>query len=161
MDSMDDRRDEALRYVESHHVMTLATHGPEGPWAAAVFYVNRQFNLTFLSSATSRHGGDLAIAGRAAAAIHEDYDGWSQIKGIQLEGQVHKLTGKLRIEAIARYARKFPVVQPDNAPALIKAALRKVSWYELVPDRCYLVDNSLGFGHRDEIELPSTQPPSP
>ena len=29
---------EVAAYLAGHHVMTLATHGPEGPWAAAVFY---------------------------------------------------------------------------------------------------------------------------
>ena len=27
-------------YLGGHHVMTLATCGPEGPWAAAVFYAS-------------------------------------------------------------------------------------------------------------------------
>ena len=30
---------EVAAYLADHHVMTLATHGPDGPWAAAVFYV--------------------------------------------------------------------------------------------------------------------------
>ena len=34
----DDARARALAYVAGHHVMTLATQGPDGPWAAAVFY---------------------------------------------------------------------------------------------------------------------------
>ena len=28
-------------YLARHHVMTLATQGGDGPWAAAVFYVQR------------------------------------------------------------------------------------------------------------------------
>ena len=150
---MSKRRGEVLDYLAGHHVMTLATHGSLGPWAAAVFYVNDGFTLTFLSSPRSRHGSDLAVDSRCAAAIHEDYSDWLDIKGIQLEGQVRKLSGSDRIEAIARYARKFPVVRPDRAPALIRAALDRVAWYEFVPERCFFVDNSRGFGHREEIPL--------
>ena len=150
---MSKRRDKVLDYLASHHVMTLATHGSLGPWAAAVFYVNDGFALTFLSSPRSRHGGDLATDSHCAAAIHEDYSDWSEIKGIQLEGQVRMLSGSDQIEAVARYARKFPVVRPDRAPALIRAALERVAWYELVPERCFFVDNSQGFGHREEIPL--------
>jgi len=29
----------------------------------------------------------------------------------------------------------------------------KVDWYELRPSRLYLIDNSLGLGHRDEVAL--------
>jgi uncharacterized protein YhbP (UPF0306 family) len=148
-----ERRDEVLDYLANHHVMTLATHGSRGPWAAAVFYVNDGFKLTFLSSSRSRHGNDLAVDSHCAAAIHEDYSDWTDIKGVQLEGQVRMLSGTGRIEAVSRYAAKFPVVRPDRAPALIRAALERVAWYELVPQRCFFVDNSQGFGHREEISL--------
>ena len=151
---MPDRRGEALAYLESHHVMTLATSGEEGPWAAAVFYVNDGFTLYFLSSPRSRHGGDLAADAHCAAAMHEDYPDWPDIKGIQLEGSVRRLSGADRLAAIARYAKKFPVVRPDRAPELIRAALDRIAWFELVPERCYLIDNTKGFGHRDEIPLP-------
>jgi len=150
---MSDLRQQALAYLASHHVMTLATSGAEGPWAAAVFYVNDGFRLYFLSSPRSRHGGDLAADTRCAAAIHEDYPDWPDIKGIQLEGPVRRLSGTERAAAIARYARKFPVVRPDRAPELIRAALERIAWFELVPERCFLIDNSKGFGHRDEIPL--------
>lgn len=33
-------RNRALDYRSGHRVMTLATHGPEGLWVAAVFYAN-------------------------------------------------------------------------------------------------------------------------
>lgn len=150
---MSNRRDQVLDYLASHHVMTLASSSPQGPWAAAVFYVNSGFTLTFLSSQRSRHAGDLAADPRGAAAIHEDYSDWPDIKGIQLEGKVRMLSGSDRLEAVARYAKKFPVVRPDRAPELIRAALERVAWYQLVPERCFFVDNSQGFGHRDEIPL--------
>jgi hypothetical protein len=38
-------REDALSYLEAHNVATLATNGPEGPWAAAVFYANTGFTL--------------------------------------------------------------------------------------------------------------------
>lgn len=150
---MSDPRTDALAYLASHHVMTLATTGPAGPWAAAVFYVNDGFTLTFLSSPGTRHATDLAANRRCGAAIHEDYSDWTTIKGIQLEGVVRQLTGTDRLSAIARYAKKFDIVRPDRAPELIKAALDRVAWYELVPDHCYLIDNAAGFGKRVEVAL--------
>lgn len=151
---MPDRREAALSYLESHHVMSLATTGPGGPWSAAVFYVSEGFELTFLSSPRTRHATDLAADPRVAATIHEDYSDWPDIKGLQLEGRVHRLKGKDRMRAIAGYTHKFPVARSDRAPELIRAALERVAWYRLVPDRCYFIDNSQGFGHRDEIPLP-------
>src|ERR671930_2620721 len=80
-------RSQVLDYLEHHQVMTLATVGPEGPWAAAVFYVHRGLTLYFLSSPGSRHGRNLSADPRAAATIQEDYRDWPDIKGIQLEGR--------------------------------------------------------------------------
>lgn len=151
---MSERRDEVLDYLASHHVMSLASNGPAGPWVAAVFYVNYGFTLAFLSSPQSRHATNLVADPRGAAAIHQDYRDWSEIKGIQIEGRVRVLTGSNRADAIARYEAKFPVVRPERAPAPIRAALIRVSWYELVPEHCFFIDNARGFGHRDEIPLP-------
>ncbi len=150
---MSDRRDEALAYVESHNVMTLATNGTRGPWATAVFYVNEGFTLTFLSSPRSRHASDLAVDSRCGAAVHEDYSDWRQIRGLQLEGNVRVLSGTEQRKAIKRYAQKFPVTRLDQAPAVVRAALERVAWYEFVPDRCFFVDNTHSFGRRDEILL--------
>ena len=151
---MSDRREEALAFIESHRVMTLATHGTRGPWASAVFYVNEGFTLTFLSSPRSRHASDLAADSRCGAAVHEDCSDWRQIRGLQLEGNVRALSGGEQRRAIMRYAQKFPVTHLDQAPAVIRAALERVAWYEFVPHRCFFVDNTHGFGHRDEVLLP-------
>lgn len=141
----------ARDYLRDHHVMTLATHGPEGLWAAAVFYANDGFQLYFLSAGHTRHARNIAAAPRVAATIQEDYADWSAIQGIQLEGTVRVLAGKERKAAVALYAVKFQFLR--QPAAVIEAALARVNWYCLSPDRLYFVDNSRGFGHRDEIEL--------
>lgn len=151
---MSDDRDRVLDYLAHHNVMTLATNGPSGPWAAAVFYANDGLTLTFLSSPTTRHATDLAADPRCAAAIHEDYQEWSDIKGVQMEGRARILTGADRDTAIERYARKFSIVDPATAPEPIRTAMADVAWFEFVTVRCFFVDNSRGFGHRDEIEMP-------
>ena len=81
-----DRRDRALDYLAAHRVMNLATCGPDGPWVAAVFYVSDGFNLYFVSSPLSRHGRNLELHPEVAATVNEDYPGWREIKGVQLEG---------------------------------------------------------------------------
>jgi uncharacterized protein YhbP (UPF0306 family) len=141
-------------YLDRHHVMTLATCGPDGPWAAAVFYVSDGATLVFLSSPTSRHCRNLAQDPRCAATIQPDCSDWAQVKGVQLEGRVSELRGDDAVRARQHYGNKFPVVgQLAGAPATIITALAKVRWYRLVAERLYFVDNSQGFGHRDQIEL--------
>jgi len=141
-------------YLDRHHVMTLATCGADGPWAAAVFYVNAGSTLFFLSSPASRHCRNLAEDPRCAGTIQEDYSGWLQIKGVQLEGRVRELHGDESRLARQRYGDKFPVVGGlATAPAAIVAALAKVRWYCLQAERLHFIDNSRGFGHREQIEL--------
>lgn len=142
---------EALTYLANHQVMTLATTGPAGLWAAAVFYVNEGFTLYFLSAGHTRHAQNLTANPRTAVTIQEDYTDWQTIQGIQLEGEVAQLSGAARQAAIDLYQAKYPFLAA--APAPVRQALQKVGWYRLQPDRFYFIDNSKGFGHRDEIYL--------
>jgi hypothetical protein len=146
----DTPRERALAYLESHSVATLATCGPDGPWAAAVFYASEGFRLYFLSLPSTRHGRNLAADSRAAATVQEDYRDWPEIKGVQMEGPTTVLDGFERHRATGLYFRKFPLVA-DPAEPKIAAALSRVAWYCLVPDRVYFVDNAAGFGHRDQV----------
>jgi hypothetical protein len=145
----------ALDYLQRHRVLNLATSGPEGIWAAAVFYVNDGFTLYFLSAPTSRHSRNIEASPRVAATIQEEYADWREIKGIQLGGEAARIAGPEQAAAAQRYGQRYPVVANlTSAPSEIVKALERVAWYRIRPDRLYLIDNSRGLGHRDEVLLP-------
>ena len=147
-------REKTLAYLSDRNVMTLATIGPQGLWAAAVFYVNDGFTLYFLSAPTSRHSLNIEAQPTVSAAIQEDYKDWREIKGIQLEGEARRIEGAEQAAAIARYGLKFPIVgNLATAPAEIVKAMSRIAWYKVAPTRLYFIDNSLGLGHRDEVPL--------
>ena len=146
-----ERRELALAYLRRHQVMTLATIGPEGPWAAAVFYVNERFAFYFLSAGHTRHSQNIVEDSHVAAAIQEDYKDWPSIKGIQLEGVVNQIQGVEQQRAISLYEEKYPFIK--NATSQIRLGLARVNWYQLLTSRLYFIDNSKGLGHRDEISL--------
>lgn len=152
---------QVLAYLGSHHVITLATHGPEGPWASAVFYVNDGLTVYFLSAPTTRHCRNMAGEPRVAATVQEDYAEWSAIKGIQLEGTVTRLEASESLHAFALYARKFPIVGPRQAVGAIAAAMSKVAWYRLTPSVVYFIDNSRGLGHRERLDAADAAEPAP
>ncbi|MGP0058095.1 MAG: pyridoxamine 5'-phosphate oxidase family protein [Beijerinckiaceae bacterium] len=144
----------ALRYLRQHHVASLATFGGDGPWAAAVFYVSDGFTLYFLSSPTSRHCQNIARDPHVAATIQEDYADWPEIKGVQLEGMAIDISGEDEARARRLYGEKYPLVgMISQAPSAIVKAMARVRWYRLVPQRVYFIDNSVSFGHRDELDL--------
>lgn len=139
-------------YLEQHHVLTLATQGSDGPWAAALFYVRDGDSLVFLSSPSSRHCRDLALQPRCAATIQSGADDWRSIRGIQLEGRVSELQGPERVRAEQLYGERFPFVRPGGAPPALVAALARVRWYRLRVSRLYFIDNQRGFGQRQQFD---------
>lgn len=141
-----------LTYLQTHTVLSLATHGSAGVWAAAVFYVNDDITLYFLSAPHTRHSQNIAQNPQVAATIQENYSNWTDIKGIQLEGPCHLLAGTERDHAITLYAQKFPIIGGDAPPQIAKA-LDKIGWYKINPSRLYFIDNSKGLGHREEVTI--------
>lgn len=143
----------ALALLAEHHVLTLATHDGQWPWAAAVFYAHDGLDLFFLSKPQTRHARNLAANPRCAVTIQHDYSDWPQIKGIQAEGDCTALQGAERERAIALYGQRFPLVaRAGGAPLAIARALALVQWYRFRPQWLYVIDNTLGFGHRDELD---------
>ena len=139
-------------FIARHHVMTLATQGSEGPWAAALFYVRVGDDLIFLSSPASRHCRDLALQPTCAATIQPEADDWRAIQGIQIEGRASELKAEALVIAQQRYAERFPFVRPGIAPAAIVLALARVRWYRLQITRLYFIDNERGFGKREQFD---------
>jgi len=135
-------------------VLALATTGPEGLWSAAVFYANDDFRLIFLSALTTRHALNIAAHPEVAGTVQEDYPDWPEIQGIQFEGVARQLHGDDQARAVDRYLSKFPLIETEGAPEEIGRALTSVAWFEMEPHRLFFVDNTRGFGHRDEIDLP-------
>lgn len=146
---MDDPRSEVLEYLAGHRVMTLATVGEEGPWAAAVYYVNDGLELEFLSAPHTRHARNVERYPGVSITIQDQDDDWLEIRGIQLEGRVDRLWGAAREAAIRRYAGKFTYL-PFDHPAL-SGPLQVVDWYRIRPVRIFWIDNRLAFGRRVEI----------
>ncbi len=146
----DELRAAAGAFLDAHHVMTLAT---AGPWAAAVFYVRDGFDLCFVSSPRSRHATLLAADGRVAVTVQDEQAEWRAIQGLQAEGIVEPVPAGEEARVRALYAARFGLLGEID-PSL-REALARVRWYRVVPERIWLLDNSLGFGHRERLDLGS------
>lgn len=145
-------RERVLALLGEHHVMTLSTIGADGPWAAAVFYAHEDLRLYFLSSPTSRHAENLARDARAAATIQRDYDDWPGIRGLQLAGTVREVARADEARVRALYQQRYPLIGGGaGMPRKLLEALDKIRWYEFVPKDIHLIDNTLGFAHREHL----------
>lgn len=155
----DDPREDLLNYLRAHHVMTLATQGSDGPWAAAVFYVNDGSDIFFLSAPSTRHAQNLAADPRVAATVQEDYSDWKQIRGIQMEGQAVRLNVPDSARPAALLARKFSFTAPRLAEGAIAVAMTRIAWFRLRPTAIYFIDNSREFGWRERFDSVALQKP--
>lgn len=146
-----------LRYLRSHWTMTIASCSNSVPWAAAVFYADDGLDLYFLSNPDSRHGTYIRSNSRVSVAIYGCYRDWSRIRGIQLEGRATRLrAGRQTEEFWTIYKRKFPFVEKFLTAAQLSAELRGklagVRPYRITPGSLWLIDNALGFGHRERLD---------
>ncbi|MCL6639730.1 MAG: pyridoxamine 5'-phosphate oxidase family protein [Firmicutes bacterium] len=144
---------ETESYLENHHVMTLATTGEDGPWASAVFYVNTGFNLYFFTEGNTRHGRNLAANPLVAAAIHEDYHDWREIKGIQLQGEAVPVGPVEKARIITLFTIKFASLSVFMANPKTAAIVARAQIYKLVPREIWYLDNQKGFSARQKITI--------
>jgi uncharacterized protein YhbP (UPF0306 family) len=139
----DDLRPRVLAYLRRHHTVSLATCGPEGPWAAAVFYVNRGFDLYFRSKTSSRHIRHLAANPRVAATISQDPGDWRAIQGVQMEGTAACVTeADEHMQVMLAFFQRYPFVEAlwgEEEGNETEVGARKV--YRVHPERVVFHDH--------------------
>lgn len=146
--------------LEAYGTATLATAGPGGPWAAAVFYASdADLNLYFVTDPATRHGTDLQNDARVAGAIHADVASWNDVRGLQLEGTARIVPETGRAATLEIYLRKFPDLRrlaeaPGNdAERQIGVRLGRIPLWRLAPSRIRIIDNRERFGWKRELVL--------
>jgi uncharacterized protein YhbP (UPF0306 family) len=137
------------RALADYTTVTLAYVDEHGaPQACAVFYaLTGDGALVFVSARSTRHGRALAADGRLAFTAQAEGQQWATISGVQGRGTCTPLTGAARDAAFSSYAERFPFVTEDQR---LGAALAGADLWELRPTWLRLIDNSQGFGHKQE-----------
>ena len=152
------------RFMDSFTTMTLVCSLDDRPWAAAVYYARQGLDLIFFSSSNSRHSMIFAHNGRAAAAIHGDYKGWKEIKGLQMEGTVAPITGTVaKARALTAYLKRYPFAKEFfTVPAAISPGvalkITNLGLYIFRPENIRYLDNEPGFGTRWKLEIVDGKP---
>ena len=147
-------------FLREHTTLALATVDAQGASAvAAVFYaVDDDLNLYFLSEERTEHGRNMLAHPQVAGAIHEDGQDWRAIRGLQLKGRSEIARGRVLAEAMFLYAARFAFVAPllagQAGPAALTGPLARARFWVLRPSWLRLVDNTVKFGHKEELILP-------
>lgn len=146
-------------YMDSLTTMTLACCADGKPWGAAVYYARMGLDLVFFSSPKSRHAEYLGVNSAAAATIQGCYEGWREIRGLQLQGTVSPIEGALaRVRALNVYLRRFPFAAellgaPETISVDFVKKMAKVRLYLFATEAVLYLDNSIGFGTRWKLTV--------
>lgn len=147
-------------FLDSLSTLTLATCGPAGPWAAALFFVrDEEFNLYFISSQSSRHVQDLLTDPNVAVTVNGDPDNWIEIRGLQISGTAEVVTENERADATSLYLQKFSDVRrilsapSTDAERRIAESFTASEFFRIRPRTVRMIDNIKGFGYKAEFVL--------
>ncbi len=148
----DELKRELYEVLARYQVLTLAYCDAQGPGACAVwFVVQEDLTLVYLSARSTRHGAALADGGPVAFTVQKDDQSWRTIQGVQGAGRAAPVAAEYRGTAWDAYSRRFPfVIQPIHALA---RALAAMMLWTITPTWLRWIDNSRGFGHKEELVL--------
>jgi len=140
------------QFLADHTTLTLATVSADGhPQAAPLFFAETDdLSLIFISESKARHSKNIARNSNVAATIYADGQHWQSIQGLQIEGICSLLSGQATKTAKDIYLQKFPFIQQNR---VLRVMLNTVTFYQITPTWIRLIDNSRGFGHKEEIKL--------
>lgn len=128
-----------IDFINTHHVLTLATSNNNIPWCANCFYVllEEENWLVFTSDGDTRHVEELKTNCEVAGSIVLETKTIGKIQGIQFRGAMEKPEGKAAKKVKKAYLKRFPY-----------AALVKTSLWVLKLNYIKMTDNRLGFGKK-------------
>lgn len=140
------------RFLMRHSTLSLATCNGSQPWSTDLFYASDDScQLYFVSGASTRHSQNIEGNPHVSVTISEQCTDWREITGLQLEGEASVVSKADRDGVIAMYLMKFPSLKTLHQASEIFALLWKSDFYRISPRWIRLIDNSKGFGHKDEV----------
>lgn len=150
-----DLADRIGAFLAAHHVMSLATSGPNGPHAANLFYACDGLALVWVSEPDTRHSRDIEADSRVAATIAPDYSDFAVIRGVQIAGAARQIVAEdHRMRLLALLEARYSFLRQSAAgPAELRQAYARISVYRLEPARLVMIDNTKGFGHKETLAL--------
>ncbi len=153
MSVADQLAERIVAFLDAHHVMSLATVGPQGPHAANLFYARDGFTLFWVSDPASRHSAELEAGATVAATIAHDYSDYATIQGLQVGGRARRLGDDAeRARARQILEARYPFLR-QLLDAEVRDSYARAQIYRLDVGRFVLIDNTRGFGHKDVLEV--------
>ncbi|MFP4024390.1 MAG: pyridoxamine 5'-phosphate oxidase family protein [Thiohalospira sp.] len=128
-----------IKFINKHHVLTLATSKKNIPYCANCFYVysEEENMLIFTSDYETKHIKDVLKQNIVAGSIVLETNVIGKIQGVQFQGKISEPKGGLLKKVKSRYLKRFPV-----------AMLMKTTLWTVELTFLKFTDNRLGFGKK-------------
>lgn len=126
-----------VKFIQKHHVLTLATTLDNQPWCCSCFYAYDPITgcFIFTSDDHTQHINQILTNNKIAANIFLETKMIGIIQGLQIVGEIHRVDDQSPAHFRMQYLKKFPF-----------AILANTSLWALYPKLLKLTDNKLGFG---------------
>jgi uncharacterized protein YhbP (UPF0306 family) len=126
----------AAAIIAANRYLTLATTGPDGPWASPLaFTIEPDFSLIFYSATESRHCQNIAANPQVAGAIFDSTSPSNDADGVQFTGRCGEVAENELAAVMERY---FSQSFPD--PEIRKRWLRPIADFQHpAPQRFYRI----------------------
>jgi len=136
---MDGPEKRIVKFIEKHHVLTLATSVNNQPWCANCFYayLKERNAFVFTSDTDTKHIQDALQNSFVAGSVVLETTAVGKIRGIQFNGILFKPDKELLKKVKKAYMKRFPFAQ-----------LMKTTLWVLDLGYIKMTDNRLGFGKK-------------
>ncbi len=126
-----------IRFIRSHHVLTMATSANNIPWCANCFYVYlpESNELLFTSDDTTRHISEGLMNNTVAGSVVLESRWVGKIRGLQFTGTLRPVENYELPQYRKHYLKRFPYT-----------ALTKLMLWKIILTGLKYTDNRLGFG---------------
>ncbi len=147
-------------FLSTQTTLTLGTLNPDGsPYLCDLFYVHDATpSLYFLSDPHTQHAQNLARISQISATVHHTTKDWQTIRGVQIIGKAMRVNEATdRQHGFEIYVAKFPFVRKwlPSVERLGQAhpLFGVIELYKITPRWLRWIDNTQGFGHKEEFEF--------
>jgi nitroimidazol reductase NimA-like FMN-containing flavoprotein (pyridoxamine 5'-phosphate oxidase superfamily) len=143
-------RDFAIRILDQHRIMTLATNRPDGwPQATVVGYANDGLKIYCFVARLSQKYANIARDPRVSIAIASDFSQPLEIMGLSLAGKAVPVTQAFEFDrACEIFMKRYPEYADWPRPNPALAPMLRIT-----PTIISVLDYSKGFGHSDLIKI--------
>jgi len=136
-----------VKFIQAHHVATVATSADNRPWTAHCFYVflEEKQMIVFTTDTETRHGQEMADNHKVAIGIALETKRVGKIRGVQIEGTARYLDPK---SPDPDQQKLFQTVKKAYLKRYPYAVLMKTTLWTVQLESIKLTDNRLGFGKK-------------